>query len=277
VTPVVSEPELTRLLAGLRPSELALRDWVAPRLSASMIEHMAAAEYGFDVPGNREAIEDLRHFGQLPEDLPWPPQEVLSLMRWSRVDESKLDADAARCGHLMRLFSCVVLVRARTANAAPVNSLMPMVHSAVALGPEAVEAAGSYVAWCRLHKPGDWRDDPLSLPFLTLTLVVVSALLPAGRGPELIPRLIGMFVEELSDTLAEEGLSWTQRPVRDMLKRVALSESRRMLIALASRCLFDGPAQESGHGVQLARLGEAIRGDLVADADELRALLVSDT
>lgn len=149
---MASDPALARLLAVLHPSELALRDWVAPQLDASMMDEIATADYGVDAGEHRHAIEELRRARRLPNELSWHPEEVLALTRWSTVDGSQLSLAAARRLHLMRLVCCLVLVRATT----------------------------TY-----------------------------------------------------------------------------------------------GPAQHTGHGVLLARLGQAIRGDLAADAAELRSLLVS--
>jgi hypothetical protein len=265
---------LARLLAVLHPSEQALREWVEPQLDASMVDQIAAADHGVDAAEHRRAIEELRRARRLPDELSWHPEEVLALTRWSTVDGSQLSLPAARRLHLMRLFCCLVLVRATTTYGSPVNSVTPLVESAVDLGPDALDAAGSYLAWCWLHEPGDWRGDPTSRPILTLALVVVSALLPAGRTPELLPGLVAAFVEELSAVLAEENLLWTRRPVHELLKLTSQAGNRRIWVSLASRCLIDGPAQRTGHGALLALLGQAVRGDLVADAAELRSLLV---
>ena len=43
-------------MADLEPSELALRDWVGPQLDASMVEDIAAADYGVDVAGYRRCL-----------------------------------------------------------------------------------------------------------------------------------------------------------------------------------------------------------------------------
>jgi hypothetical protein len=274
VTFVAPDPALDRLLAALHPAELALRDWVAPRLDASMVEEIANADYGDDAAEHRRAIEELRHVRRLPGELPWHPAEVLALTRWSTVDGATLGASAARRPHLMRLFCCLLLVRATTAHGSPVDSLTPLVESAVELGPDAVDAAASYLAWCRLHEPGDWRDDPTSRPVLTLSLVVLSALLPAGRTPDLLPGLVSAFAEELSAVLADENRAWTQRPVHDLLKLTAMGDNRRIWVSLAGRCLVDGPARQTGHGDLLTLLGQAIKGDLAADAAELRSLLL---
>jgi hypothetical protein len=65
----------------------------------------------------------------------WHPEEVLALTRWSTVDGPQLSLPAARRLHLMRLFCCLVLVRATTTHGSPVDSVTPLVESAVDLGP----------------------------------------------------------------------------------------------------------------------------------------------
>src|SRR5687768_7889198 len=114
VTVVAPDPALARLLALLHPSELALRDWVAPQLDASMVDEIAAADYGVDAGEHRRAIEELRRARRLPNELSWHPEEALALTRWSTVDAAQLSPTAARRLHLMRLFSCLALVRATT-------------------------------------------------------------------------------------------------------------------------------------------------------------------
>jgi hypothetical protein len=259
-------------MADLEPSELALRDWVGPQLDASMVEEIAAADYGVDVAGYRQGVEDLRR-GPLPGELLRSPAEVLSLTRWSAVDELRAAPMAARRMHLMRLFSCLFLVRAATADGMPVNALTPLVESAVELGPDAVAPATRFVAWCRVNQPGDWRDDPTSRPILTLALVVLSTQLPRQPTPDPLPGLLASFVEELAVALTEENLLWSPRPVPALLKRTAMAESRRAWVSLAQRCLVDWPAPSTARGARLTRLGQAIRGELEADADELRELL----
>jgi hypothetical protein len=56
-----------------------------------------------------------------------------------------------------------------------------------------------------------------------------------------------------------------------------MAESRRAWISLAERCLVDRPAPSTARGARLTRLGQAIRGELEADADELRELLTLDS
>ncbi len=258
---VAADSGLTRLLDGLRPSELVLRDWVASQLDSSMVDEIAAADYGFGVAEYRDAVAELRLVSRLPSELiGHPAAEVLALTRWSTVDSSELGPEETRRRHVMRLFCCTLLVSASTSDGRPVDSLMPLVESAIALGPAASEAARGFLAWCRLNEPGDWRDDVASRPFLTLALVALSS------DPATVPGLIAAFADELHDALDDEGLLWSQRPIRDLLKLTAMSEARRMWVPLADRWLTAGDPR-------LAILGQAMRGDLTADAEELRSLL----
>src|SRR5438552_13451632 len=160
-------------LAGLQPGELALRDWVAPLLDASMIDELAATDYGSDVTQHRQGIRSLLTVDRLPERLTWHPSEVLELMRWSMPDDPTWKPGSpGRRGHLLRLFSCLVLVRTQTGQD-PTDSLAPLVDSALELEPEAVPATVRFLAWCRLHEPGDWRTDPTAPPFLTFALLLL--------------------------------------------------------------------------------------------------------
>lgn len=253
-----------RLLCLLHPAELALRDWVVPRLDASMLDQIAAADYGFGVPEHRDALAELCQVRRLPDELAWHPAEVLRLSRWST------EGDPAR-QRMVRLFCGLVLVHTR--DDILVDSLTPLVEASVDLGPDAAEPAAAYLAWVRLHELGNWRDDLLARPVLTLALVVLATLLPAGRDPELLPGLMTTFLDELDAALTEENLAWSDRPVRDLLKRTALAQSRRTWRCLASRCLLGEAAQLTGHGAPLAVLGRAVRDELAADVTELRALL----
>jgi len=121
--------------------------------------------------------------------------------------------------------------------------------------------------------PGDWRDDLTSRPILTLALAILCTQLPQPPTPDPPPGLLASFVEELAVALTEENLLWSPHPVPALLKRTAMAESRRAWASLAQRCLVDGPAPTAGRGAQLTLLGQAIRGELEADADELRELL----
>jgi hypothetical protein len=153
--------ELARLLAELQPDELALRDWVAPLLDASMVDELAAADYGDDVEEHRRGIRSLLTVERLPERLDWHPSEVLELVRWSMPeDPTWKPGSPGRTGQ------------------EPADLLAPLVDSALHLDPAAVRAALRFLAWCRLQEPGDWSDDPTAIPFLTFALLLLQAASP---------------------------------------------------------------------------------------------------
>jgi hypothetical protein len=133
--------ELARLLAELQPDRLALRDWVAPLLDASMIDQVAPADYGSDVKEHRRGVRGLLTVERLPGRLAWHRSEVLEVIRWSMPDDPTWKSGGpGRRGHLLRLFSCLVLVRTHTGQD-PTDSLVPLVDSALQLDPAAVQAA----------------------------------------------------------------------------------------------------------------------------------------
>lgn len=103
--------ELTRLLGDLRPAELALRDWARTRLDAPMVREIASLDYGMRVDDHQWEIEELLAARRLPEELLWPPRQVLELSSHGRPADAR--------GHVSRLFSCLVLVRANDMSRPP--------------------------------------------------------------------------------------------------------------------------------------------------------------
>ncbi|MEV6306461.1 hypothetical protein AB0M02_44125 [Actinoplanes sp. NPDC051861] len=245
------------LFASFDPNERALLAWVAPQLDAAAIDEIAAADYGFDVPGNRRALTDLVHSPWLPDDLTGNPGEVLALTRWT--------TPADRRGHLQRLFACTLLTRAVTADGNPVDSLAPLVDSAWELGEPARDAAVRFLAWCRLNLPGDWRADPSSPMFLTLAILLLSAE-TAASAP-----LAALLLGELDAALTDPDLPWRRRPRSPLFTRrdTDSATTRRLWSVLMTRCLVDNPA---GVDPRLTVLGRALGGDTATPIDDLRAL-----
>ncbi|MFC7760252.1 hypothetical protein ACFQY4_21180 [Catellatospora bangladeshensis] len=169
------DPRWARLLDALHPDEFPLRERVKEQFDAAMIDHISRADYGHDAERHRRAVSDLLAARTWPGELDWVPLEVLQLTRWSRPElpDGPLPPTGRR-GHLMRLFACMALIRMRTPNGLPVDTLAPFVASAVELGSPFLDDAVPYLAWCRRHEPGDWRDDPADLPFLTFALLLLA-------------------------------------------------------------------------------------------------------
>ena len=244
------------LFASFDPDERALRHWVARQLDAAALDEIAMADYGAHVREYRQELTELVHSPWLPDALTWNPGEVLALTRWTQP--------AGRRDHLKRLFACMFLVRAATTNDNPVGSAGPLVDSAWALGEPARGLTLRFLAWCRLNPPGDWRDDPSSVMFLTLAVLLLSAETAVSAA------LAAMLVEELDVVLADPELPWRWRPGSPLFtRRTDGGETRRLWSALATRCLVDNPAVVDP---RLVALGRALSGDTATPIDELRAL-----
>lgn len=233
------DAELARLLDGLRPAELALRDWVRTRLNASIVREMAALDYGMQVQEHRLGIEALLVARRLPEDLPWTPREVLELASYAvPADPSRKPGSEGWRGHVARLFSCLVLVRAAGA-ANPAETLAGLVESALELGPEAAGHALRYLAWCRRHEPGSWRDDPEARPFLTLGLLLLCLMAPEPRDPAVAAGLRAAFVDEVHTAWPPEQW-WPATTPGPLLKATTRAPGWRIWRALVDRCRPDG-------------------------------------
>ncbi|MEV4638377.1 hypothetical protein AB0J80_13605 [Actinoplanes sp. NPDC049548] len=167
------EGELVRVLNELRPDEMALHGWVRTRVNASIVRELACLDHGMRVEEHRQGIEEVLDARRLPEWLAWAPGEVLSLAGFERpADPDRRPGSAGWRQHVARLFACLVLVRTID-QVVPAETLAALVESALELGPEATGQAVRYLAWCRLHEPGAWRDDAEALPFLTLGLFLL--------------------------------------------------------------------------------------------------------
>ncbi len=265
---------LARILAELNPDEFALRAAVVPQLDASMLDEIAAADYGMHVDRHREALDDLLTVRRWPPDLDWQPMAVLELTRWLRPDRPDLNGGATgRRGHLMRIFACMVLIRVRTANGHPADTLAPLVESALELGSPVVDDALRFLAWCRLHEPGDWADDPPVRPFLTFGVLLLAT--ATGVEPERLGRLADAFLGELEQAFTDEGLWWQIHAAPPLLGLQPQSK-HRLWRDLAGRCLAD-QAQESVPdrelGAALALLGTAIRDRSEVSTSDIRPRL----
>ena len=278
-------PELARLLEGLRPAELILRDWVRRWLDASIVLDMAHAEYGMQVDEHRRGIEALLWADRLPEELPWTPREVLALSSHRRPDADCRPGSADWRDQVARLFSCLVLVRAE-------DVLMPgplagLIESALLLGPDATEDAVRYLAWCRLHEPGSWRNDVDTLPFLTLGLLLLYVMAPGRGDAAIVAGLTRAVVDEVRAALARDQQTWPDQTPSESLKQMAFDANWPIWQVLVGRCLFDSTAGDAGPrrhpprrrrrrkpqheaGDRLASLGPAIDGETTASLETLR-------
>jgi len=193
-------------------------------------------DYGEQVEENRRAIEELLVARHLPAELAWSPREVLELSSYHRCD--------SEVEHVARLFCSLVLVRA-VDMLQPAATMGALVESALELGPDAAEEAVRYLAWCRLHEPGSWRDDLGARPFLTLGLLLTYLSAPVPRDMAVVSGLARACVAEVGAALSEDRPWWPDRPPQALLKEAAGGEGWRKWRALVSRCLVDSRLDES--------------------------------
>lgn len=263
-------PGLIRLLDGLRPDELALRDRIAPELDASMIDEMAAADYGVDIDQHGQALRDLLTTRHWPDRLDNHPLNVIELVR-SILPEHPSPATGAtgRRGHLMRIFACLALIRTWTRDAEPSDSLAALVESALELGPPTVDDALRYLVWCRRHEPGDWPASPADRPFLTFAVLLLATTTRAEAHQ--LGGLANLMLDEQEAALIDEGLWWRTDVGPPLIPLRPHASQRRRWRDLAGRCLVDG-APDTDIGRRLALLGEAIRGTTEASTSDIRPL-----
>lgn len=142
-----------------------------------MLTEIAEADYSTDIAEHLAALLPTRDSGVMPP-LAWHPVEVLGLIRWSEPGEADWKPGAAgERGHVMRAFACAVLLRmaAEAENQdhdfSENDTLIQLIDSAMALGPEVTEAAARFVAWRRSLLP----DDTWNHLVFDLGLILLSA------------------------------------------------------------------------------------------------------
>jgi hypothetical protein len=96
---------------GVEADERGLLDELRTRVTASMIQKIAEADYGSQARQHGAALEQIVRTGAVPKQLRWVPGEVLELIRWSEPDDPKwAPSGREREGHVMRAFACTVLL-----------------------------------------------------------------------------------------------------------------------------------------------------------------------
>ncbi|WP_327001705.1 hypothetical protein OHA72_42260 [Dactylosporangium sp. NBC_01737] len=237
--------DLGPMLEDLRPSEVALRDWVRTRFDASIVRDIATFDYGMNVEQYEHAIEDLVMDRRLPAGMPWPAGAVLEMS-----GNTSPDATDQR-GHVARLFSC--MIQAGTGDTLyPAGALAGLVESALVLGPEATAPALRFVAWCRQHERGSWREQPGSRPLLTLGLLVLYAANP-DHDPAVVATLLDVSAAEVRAAVPDG------EPPFASFKAACGGERRRTWRALAAPYL-------TGHDPAVATLRPWLKMDPPAKA-----------
>lgn len=117
-----------------------------------MLQEIAAADYGDDTEKHFRALTKF-YRGEIPAP-DWHPIEVLTLTSYSEPHQSyHPDSSTEARQHWLRLFACVGLIRIseNLPGNEGLNGIDSMVirltESAIALGPEVISEAISFLAW----------------------------------------------------------------------------------------------------------------------------------
>ncbi len=260
------DSRLAGVLAELQPDEFALRDRIAAQLDDAMLDEIAAFEWGADIDRYRDELDRLRSLRRWPDRLGPYPGTVLELMRPLGPEHSQ---DPRRV-HIMRTFACLVLVRVGPYSSNPSESLPPLVLSAIELGEPVVGDALRFLAWCRLHEPGTWRDEPAERPLLTFAVLALAT--ATAAEPAVLGRLAACLLTDLERSLAEQGELWRVEVGVPLLGAKPRAWWRRLWSDVVD--LIEGAA-DPDIGWRLGRLGKAVRGDSEESLVDVRPLLAA--
>lgn len=151
----------------MTPDSEPLLNLVLQHVDDSMLQAMAAADYGQDTDAHLAALRGITR-GVLPIPLEWVPREVLELTRNTKPNDDR--------GHWLRVFACMNLLRAQEPPhheqfLAEEATILRLTSSALALGPDCGRAARSFFAWCLQRQPrADWLDPYLAIAILLLSV-----------------------------------------------------------------------------------------------------------
>lgn len=180
VTPPEPTPAVHRTLVGWPADGRALFDRLRERLTPSMLDQMANADYGIDFRKHRAALAELQATGQVEAPMPWQPHEALALTRWS---------DGAGCDHVTRAFACTALViemmSPRSYRNDLVDGMVPqLVESAWSL--DLVDELHGFLAWV-----AEVAGDPDGAPDATIAILALLVSAARRRGDDArLPALI---------------------------------------------------------------------------------------
>lgn len=176
---------IEELLAPLKPNEHALTPFFQANIDDSMLQEIAAADYGSMQEECFALLKPMLESGQRPP-WDWHLLEVLQLTQWGEPEDPEHDGYLGAKGHWIRLFACIALIRYHQGDRVPSSSecetLAQLTSSAIVLGPTVAEAAASVLAWRFLTFPSDWHCTPA---FLAFAILVLAAYLEhnSNRGP----------------------------------------------------------------------------------------------
>ena len=171
------------------PNELLER--ISHRVDDSMLEEIAAADYGREVKDNLSHLRRIRDQRSFAIPMRWDPREVLELIRWSQPEDPNWKPGAyGERGHWMRAFACASLLRAAGESensdlrSGWNQTLIQLVDSLRFLGPHFDEPAAKFLAW--LIQRYEAHEDGDELAFFAIGLLWFGLNLRSSAPDEII-------------------------------------------------------------------------------------------
>ena len=163
-----------------KPDPDELLRCLSRHIDDTMLQEIAAADYGHDIERHLAQLRRIRDDGSFEVPMDWHPMEVLELIRWSQPEnpEWKPGASGER-GHWMRAFACAALLRASGEIEARHlrdnwnETLIQLIDSLRVLGPAFDQPACAFLTWLILafeQDPNDEEIDVLAVGLLWFSL-----------------------------------------------------------------------------------------------------------
>lgn len=192
------------LAARFPPSRRRLLDVTRVSINDTMLEEIAAADYGCDFDEHLAALRPIRDEGKLLEPFDWNPGEVLELTRYCDPECPNpppfAPGSTGLRGHRIRAFACAALLyRGTQHDTAADATLAQCLVSARALEPEVSEAIGCFLTW-ETQRIEEKPRNPYGNGWLFALGLLIVASRPTDRLPDQV------LAETAAWVLAEEGL-----------------------------------------------------------------------
>ena len=179
----------------LNPKEFSLLAILSDVMTPELLRIISEADYGYSSDKHLSALEEILATFKIPAPLKWEPREVLELIRWSKPSLPDWKPGlTGREGHLIRAFSCAVLLVAAANEKTrdfiddENSTLAPLVESLGVLGIEYQVAGLSEIAWRVQNPPDMWEDEP----FFLLSMLVLAVNVFGPKQAVLIEELIDL-------------------------------------------------------------------------------------
>jgi hypothetical protein len=225
-----------------RPDEL-LRQ-LSKHVDNSMLEEIAAADYGSGFQENLAHLRRIQTECAFAVPMRWEPREVLELIRWSEPDiPTWRPGSHGERGHWMRAFACAALLRAcgdfdnSELRVSWNQHVIQLIDSLRILGTRFYSPACSLLAWLLLHFEAGEKDEE-ELGFLAVGLLWLALSEPDLRiSDDVIVSLAEWIIDREQSTprAGPRSIGWLLETTLFDLRHAKWKRLGKMLEALGLR------------------------------------------